>query len=62
MDKFNKCNNIYHSTIKMKPIDVKSCTYIDFDKENNKEDLGVLELVIMQEYQNIKEFLQMFKL
>ena len=46
----------------MKPVDVKSCTYIDFDKANNKENLGVLELVIMQEYQNIKEFLQMFKL
>ena len=23
----------------MKPIDVKSSTYIDFDKKNNKEDL-----------------------
>ena len=22
----------------MKPVDVKSNTYIDFDKENNKED------------------------
>ena len=34
----NKCNNTYHSTIKMKPVDVKSSTYIDFYKENNKED------------------------
>ena len=25
-------NNTYHSTIKMKPINVKSSTYIDFDK------------------------------
>ena len=31
-------NNTYHSTIKMKPVDVKSSTYIDFNKENNKED------------------------
>ena len=23
----------------MKPVDVKSNTYIDFDKKNNKEDL-----------------------
>ena len=34
----NKYNNIYHSTNKMKPVDVKSSTYIDFNKENNKED------------------------
>ena len=26
-DKFNKCNNRYQSTIKKKPIDVKSETY-----------------------------------
>ena len=30
-------NNTYHKTIKMKPVDVKDNTYIDFDKEvNNK--------------------------
>ena len=34
----NKYNNTYHSTIKMKPADVKSSTYIDFNKENNRED------------------------
>ena len=34
----NKYNNIYHSTIKMKPIDVKSSPYIGFDRKNNKED------------------------
>ena len=34
----NKYNNTYHSTIKMKPVDVKSSTYIDFDNNNNKED------------------------
>ena len=28
----NKCNNTYHSTIKIKPTDVKSSTYIAFDK------------------------------
>ena len=33
----NKYNNPYHRTIKLKPADVKSSTYIDFNKENNKE-------------------------
>ena len=37
-DIVNKYNNTYHSTIKMKPADVKSSTYINFNKENNKED------------------------
>ena len=37
-DIVNKYNNTYHSKIKMKPVDVKSSTYIDFNKENNKED------------------------
>ena len=31
----NKYNNTYHSTIKMKPVDVKSNTYIDSSKEIN---------------------------
>ena len=31
-------NNTYHRTIKTKPIDVKSSTYIDFGVENNYED------------------------
>ena len=37
-DIVNKCNNTYHSTIKLNPVEVKSSTYIDFDKRNNKED------------------------
>ena len=32
----NKYNNTYHSTIKMKPVDVKSSTFIDLSKKNNK--------------------------
>ena len=47
-DIVNKYSNTYYSTIKMKPADVKSSTYIDFDKMNNKED---------PKYQNIKTFL-----
>ena len=34
----NKYNYTYHSTIKMKPANVKSSTYIDFNKKNNKEN------------------------
>ena len=31
-------NNTYHTSIKMKPADVKDDTYIDFQKEINHED------------------------
>ena len=36
-DKINKYNNTYQITIKIKPIDVKNNTYIDFGKENNNK-------------------------
>ena len=36
-DIVNKYNNTYHSTIKMKLVDVTSSTRIEFNKENNKE-------------------------
>ena len=32
LDIINKYNNTCHSTIKMKPVDVKSSTYIDSNK------------------------------
>ena len=31
-DVVNKYNSTYHRTIKMKPVDVKDNTYIDFNK------------------------------
>ena len=34
----NKYNNTYHRTIKMKPIDINSSTYIDFGTENSDKD------------------------
>ena len=34
----SKYNNAYHNTINMKPVDVTSSTYINFNKENNKKD------------------------
>ena len=37
-DIVTKFNNMYHNTIKMKTIDVKSKTYIDSSKETNDKD------------------------
>ena len=37
-DVVNKCNNTYHSTNKMKPVDVIPSTYIDSSKEINNKD------------------------
>ena len=45
-DIFNKYNNIYHSTIKIKHVDLKSSIYIDFDKKIIKKVLN-LKLVTM---------------
>ena len=56
----NKYNNTYYNTIKMKPVDVKSSTYIDFIFYILKKIIRKIlnwKLVIMLEYQNIKTFL-----
>ena len=54
---FNKYNNTYHRTIKMKPVDdIKPSMYINFKKEIIMKVLN-LKLLIMLEYQNIKIFL-----
>ena len=45
-DILNKYNDVYHGTIKMKPIDIKSSTYIDFNETIIKKILN-LKLVIM---------------
>ena len=37
-DIVNKYNNAYHSTIKVKPVDVTSIPYIDPSKEINDKD------------------------
>ena len=34
----NEYNNTYHRTIKMKPMNVKDNTYIDFEKKINDKD------------------------
>ena len=37
-DMVNEYNNTYYRTIKMKPVDVKDNTHIDFKKEVNDKD------------------------
>ena len=50
-----KYNNIYERTIKVKPVVVKSKTYINFNKENNYEapKLKVGDYVRISKYKNI---------
>ena len=48
-DIVNKHNNTYNST--MKPVDVNSNTYIDFNKENPKFEVG--DHVRISKYKNI---------
>ena len=45
-DIVNQYNNKYHTTSKMKPVDVKNNTYIDFKKKLIMQILN-LKLVIM---------------
>ena len=54
-DIVNKYNNTYHRTIKMKPIDVKSNTYIDSSKETNNKNpkFKIGDIVIISKYKNM---------
>ena len=36
-DIVNEYSNTFHKTIRMKPVDVNSSTYIDFGLENNEK-------------------------
>ena len=51
----NKYNNTYHNTIKMKPVDVKSSTYIDSSKDNSESDpkFETGDIVKISKYKNI---------
>ena len=52
-DVLNEYNNTYR-TIKMKPIDVKDNTYIDFEKEVNKDPkFKISDHVRISKYKNI---------
>ena len=54
-DIVNEYNNTYHRTIKMKPVDVKDNTYIDFGKEVNDKDpkFKIGDYVRISKYKNI---------
>ena len=51
----NEYNNTYHRTFKMKPVDVKDSTYIDFEKEVNDKDpkFKTGDRVRISKYKNI---------
>ena len=50
-----KYNNTYQSTVKMKPINVKSNTYIDSSKEINGKNLEfkIDDIVKISKYKNV---------
>ena len=54
-DIVNEYDNTYHTTIKMKPNDVKDNTYIDFKKEGNDKNpnFKVSDYVRISKYKNI---------
>ena len=54
-DIVHKYNNTYHTTIKIKTIDVKDNTYINTDKETNDKDpiFKIGDLVRISKYKNI---------
>ena len=51
----NEYNNTYHGTIKMKPVDVKSDNYVEYNVNSNDEDpkLQVDDHVMISKYKNI---------
>ena len=37
-DRVGECNNTYHRTIKMKPIDVGDDSFAEYNEESNEKD------------------------
>ena len=54
----NECNNINDRAIKIKPIDAKTTTYIDFEVENNDKDskskVGYRVRISISKYKNMQ--------
>ena len=53
-DIVNKCNNTYHSAIKMKPVDVKASLHINSSKETNNKEVKfkIGDIVRISKYKN----------
>ena len=51
----DKCNNTYHKTIKMNPIDVKRDSFAEYNEESNEKDskFKVGNHVRISKYKNI---------
>ena len=56
-DIVDEYNNIYHKTIKMKPIDVKSDSFAEYNEESNEKDpkFKIGDHVRISKYKNIFE-------
>ena len=54
-DIVNKYNNTYHKPIKVKPIDVKSDSFAEYNEESNEKDpkFKVGDHVRISKYKNI---------
>lgn len=54
-ERVGKCNKTYHGTIKMKPVDVKVHTYIEYGVEHNEKDpkYNVSDHVRISKYKTI---------
>ena len=51
----NKYNNTFHGTIKMKPVDVKSDSYLQYNLDSNEKDpkLRIGDYLRKSKYKNI---------
>ena len=54
-DIVNEYNNVYHTTTKMKPIDVKNDSFAEYNEESNEKDpkFKVNDHVRISKYKNI---------
>ena len=54
-DIVDEYNNTYHKTIKMKPIDIKSDSFAEYNEEYNEKDhkFKVVDRVRISKYKNI---------
>ena len=54
-DTVNKYNNTYYSTIKLKPVDVNSNSYIDSSKESYEKDpkFKISDIARISKYKNV---------